>query len=99
MPQLFVNYKRGSTVGWNIGQNLLDLSGGVLSLLQLFIDASLQRDWSGLTGNPVKLGLGSISIFFDLMFMAQHYVIYRHVRKSEDWQGNGEGQVERRLEH
>jgi cystinosin len=77
MPQVWMNYKRQSTEGWSIGQILLDFSGGVLSLLQLLIDASLQADWSGVIGNPVKLGLGNISIFFDLIFITQHYLLYR----------------------
>jgi cystinosin len=77
MPQVWTNYKRKSTVGWSIGQILLDLVGGVLSIAQLVIDSSLQNDWSGITGNPVKLGLGNVSILFDLVFMCQHYVLYR----------------------
>ena len=31
-----------------------------MSIVQLIIDSSLQNDWSGLTGNPIKLGLGNI---------------------------------------
>jgi len=55
---------------------LLDLNGGVLSLVQLVLDASLQSDWSGITGNPVKLLLGNVTIFFDLIFIVQHYILY-----------------------
>jgi cystinosin len=73
-PQAYVNYKRKSTVGWSIAQILLDFSGCILSFLQLFIDSTLQADWSGLTGNPVKLGLSNIGIFFDIIFMVQHYM-------------------------
>lgn len=74
MPQVHVNYKRKSTTGWSIHQILLDFAGGILSILQLLIDASLQADWSGLSGNPVKLGLGNVSIMFDIIFIVQHYV-------------------------
>ncbi len=73
-----MNYQRQSTFGWSIGQILLDFSGGVLSIVQLLIDASLQPDWSGVIGNPVKLGLGNVSIFFDLIFITQHFFLYRH---------------------
>ena len=55
----------------------MDLLGGVLSVAQLVIDSSLQKDWSGLTGNPVKFGLGNVSILFDIIFMTQHYILYR----------------------
>ncbi|KAK2747499.1 hypothetical protein FQN57_001991 [Myotisia sp. PD_48] len=78
VPQAWVNYKRKSTVGWNIWQIILDLTGGVLSLLQLVIDSMLQGgDWSGITGNPVKFGLSNVSILFDLIFIVQHYILYR----------------------
>lgn len=76
IPQAWVNYKRKSTVGWDITQILLDLAGGVLSILQLVIDSSFQNDWSGITGNPVKFGLGNITILFDLILVVQHYCLY-----------------------
>ena len=76
-PQAWRNYKAKSTAGWSITQILLDFLGGVLSIAQLVIDSSLQSDWSGITGNPVKLGLGQVSIFFDIIFMVQHYILYR----------------------
>lgn len=59
----------------------MDVIGGVLSISQLVIDSSLQNDWSGLTGNPVKLGLGNVSIIFDTVFMFQHYWLYRRAEK------------------
>jgi len=72
-----VNYKRKSTKGWSIAQILFDLTGGILSLLQLIIDSSVQGDWSGITGNPTKLGLANISMCFDLIFITQHYFLYQ----------------------
>ncbi|KAI9752718.1 MAG: hypothetical protein M4579_005517 [Chaenotheca gracillima] len=81
IPQVWANYKRKSTTGWSIEQVLLDFVGGILSILQLILDSSLQNDWSGITGNPVKLGLGNISCFFDIMFIVQHYWLYRDSEK------------------
>lgn len=52
-----------------------------MSILQLVIDSSLQGDWSGLTANPVKFGLGNVSVFFDVIFMVQHYILYRPFQK------------------
>ena len=75
-PQLVTNYRNRSTKGWSIAQILLDFAGGILSLAQLGIDSYLQHDWSGITGNPVKLALGNASIFFDILFMVQHYCLY-----------------------
>ncbi|KAK2765397.1 hypothetical protein FQN54_008243 [Arachnomyces sp. PD_36] len=77
IPQAWVNYKRKSTVGWEINPMLLDLAGGILSIMQLVIDSSFQGDWSGITGNPVKFGLGNITIIFDLILIVQHYILYR----------------------
>ena len=84
VPQAWANYRRKSTAGWSIHQILLDIIGGVLSIAQLVIDSSLQRDWSGITGNPVKLGLGNISIVFDIIFMVQHYILYKGNEVEED---------------
>lgn len=80
MPQVLTNYRNHSTHGWSIGQILLDFVGGMLSITQLGIDSYLQHDWSGITGNPVKLALGNVSIFFDVIFIVQHYCLYRGKR-------------------
>ncbi|KAF2876934.1 L-cystine transporter [Massariosphaeria phaeospora] len=89
IPQVYTNYKAKSTEGWSIYPMLLDLSGSIFSLAQLMIDASLQGDWSGVTGNPVKFGLGNISMFFDVIFIFQHFVLYRASAKTieeEEWE-------------
>lgn len=41
--QVVLNYQRQSTVGWNIWNVLLDFEGGLLSLVQLLLDASVCR--------------------------------------------------------
>ncbi|KAL2808146.1 PQ loop repeat-domain-containing protein [Aspergillus granulosus] len=83
VPQAWVNYKRKSTRGWSIVQILLDLTGGVLSLVQLVLDSAFQNDWSGVTGNPIKFLLSNITIFFDLIFVIQHYVLYRNAEDKD----------------
>ncbi|KAF2764607.1 L-cystine transporter-like protein [Teratosphaeria nubilosa] len=88
LPQAVANYRRKSTLGWAVGAILLDFWGGILSLLQLIIDAALQDDWTGLTGNPGKLGLANISLVFDVVFILQHYVLYGPVPEKEGWQGD-----------
>jgi cystinosin len=101
MPQVYVNYKRKSTVGWSINQILLDLIGGILSLTQLFIDSALQADWSGLTGNPVKFGLSNVSMIFDIIFITQHYILYRSARgkleddREDDWESEHRPLIDR----
>lgn len=39
VPQAFYNYKRKSTVGWSIGNIFLDFTGGMLSMLQMILNA------------------------------------------------------------
>ena len=77
IPQAWLNFKRKSTVGWSIGAMLFDFTGGILSIAQLVLDSSMQGDWSGITGNPIKFGLGNVSMFFDIIFFIQHYILYR----------------------
>lgn len=76
-PQVITNYRNKSTKGWSIWQILLDFSGGLLSCAQQAIDSYLQHDWSGITGNPVKFALGNVSMAYDVVFMTQHYILYR----------------------
>jgi cystinosin len=76
-PQVILNFQRKSTQGWSIWNILLDFTGGMLSVLQLVFDCSDMGDWTGITGNAAKFGLGNVSIFFDVIFMLQHYVLYR----------------------
>lgn len=84
--QVWLNYQRQSTLGWNINQVLLDLTGGVFSVFQLCMEAYAKEDMSAITGDPVKFGLGSVSIVFDVMFIVQHYWLYKlnNAKLSED---------------
>lgn len=66
IPQALLNHKRKSTVGWNIWNVLLDFSGGLLSLVQLIMDAWSMNDFTAITGNWVKFGLSFVSLFFDV---------------------------------
>ena len=38
MPQVYLNYKRKSTVGWSLANVFMDLTGGVLSFMQIVVD-------------------------------------------------------------
>jgi len=78
IPQVMLNHQRRSTAGWNIYNVLLDFSGGTLSIAQLLVDATIQESWDGVIGDPVKFWLGSASLLFDVIFMAQHYCLYNH---------------------
>lgn len=60
-------------------------------MAQLGIDSYLQHDWSGITGNPVKLALSNFSMFFDTLFMVQHYWLYRGAKGKEVTEAEIEG--------
>ena len=42
---------------------------------------STPDDWTSIFGDPTKFGLAAFSIAFDLLFMLQHYVLFRHPRR------------------
>ncbi|XP_014479673.1 PREDICTED: cystinosin homolog isoform X2 [Dinoponera quadriceps] len=79
VPQAFYNYRRKSTVGWSIGNIFLDFTGGILSMLQMILNAYNYDDWESIFGDPTKFGLGFFSVAFDIFFIIQHYVLYRYV--------------------
>jgi cystinosin len=103
---VYLNYKRKSTAGWSITAVLLDISGGVFSFLQqfinaahdskqlslfhfaifaLFLDDKLVDDWSSFKGGNIgKLGLAIFSVVFDIIFIIQHYVLYRKSGRVDD---------------
>ncbi|CAM9228110.1 unnamed protein product [Pylaiella littoralis] len=80
-PQVLLNIRRRSTKGWTIWNVILDLTGGLLSVLQLVLDCWSTGDWGGIAGYPVKFAIGFISVFFDLIFLFQHYVLYPQPRE------------------
>ncbi|KAL5057327.1 hypothetical protein RYX36_028931 [Vicia faba] len=85
IPQAVMNFKRKSTDGWSIENILLDFSGGVANYLQMAMQSIDQSSWVNFYGNIGKLLLSLVSIFFDILFIIQHYVLYpeRKQRKSE----------------
>lgn len=84
VPQAYMNYRRRSTVGWSIGNVLLDFTGGVLSILQMILQSYNNDQWMIFFGNPTKFGLGLFSVLFDLLFISQHYCLYRQAAEYQD---------------
>ncbi|XP_016649530.1 PREDICTED: cystinosin homolog [Prunus mume] len=74
IPQAVMNFLRKSTDGFSIGNILLDFSGGVANYAQVAVQSI--RSWVNFYGHIGKTLLSLISIFFDLLFMDQHYVLY-----------------------
>ena len=74
MPQVYLNYKRKSTVGWSLANVFMDLTGGVLSFMQIVVDSTargkpLFGSGSDTGFNIVKFMLSVISIIFDIIFL------------------------------
>ncbi|KAL9694214.1 hypothetical protein quinque_013499 [Culex quinquefasciatus] len=78
VPQAVLNFRRKSTVGWSIENILLDFTGGTLSMLQMLLNAYNYDDWASIFGDPTKFGLGLFSVLFDIVFIVQHYVLYKN---------------------
>ncbi|KAJ7974722.1 cystinosin-like [Quillaja saponaria] len=77
IPQVFMNFLRKSTDGFSIGNILLDFSGGVTNYAQMVVQSIDQDSWVNFYGNIGKVLLSLVSIFFDIIFIVQHYVLYR----------------------
>lgn len=77
-PPVYWNYKRKSTKGWSIFNIILDLTGGIFSFASGSIDTS-----NGL--NITKVILAVMTIFYDLVFVIQHYCIYRGSSDREEF--------------
>ncbi|XP_069617187.1 cystinosin [Ranitomeya imitator] len=82
-PQAYMNFRRKSTEGWSIGNVLLDFTGGSFSIIQMFLQSYNNDEWKLIFGDPTKFGLGLFSIIFDIVFITQHYCLYR---KSQGYQ-------------
>lgn len=54
----------------------------------MFILAYNYEDWGSIFGDPTKFGLGLFSVFFDIFFMVQHYILYRGNRDGSGYYGN-----------
>lgn len=83
-PQAFMNYQRKATTGWSIHNILLDFTGGIFSITQMFLLAYNYDDWISIFGNFTKFGLGVISMSFDIIFVIQHYVLYKQSDNLDD---------------
>ncbi|XP_053666897.1 cystinosin homolog [Anopheles marshallii] len=84
VPQAVLNFRRKSTVGWSIENVLLDFTGGMLSMLQMLLNGYNYDDWGSIFGDPTKFGLGLFSVLFDILFIVQHYILYRTPKKRID---------------
>eukprot|EP00257_Ricinus_communis_P020300 XP_015579501.1 cystinosin homolog [Ricinus communis] len=76
IPQAIFNFMRKSTIGFSIENILLDFLGGVTNYAQMAVQSIDQNSWVNFYGNIGKTLLSLVSVFFDLLFMCQHYILY-----------------------
>ncbi|KAI4350580.1 hypothetical protein L6164_005027 [Bauhinia variegata] len=81
VPQAAMNFVRKSTEGFGVGNVLLDFSGGVTNYAQMVTQSIDQNSWVNFSGNIGKVLLSLVSMFFDLLFLCQHYVFYPSKKK------------------
>lgn len=81
IPQVLMNVRRKSTVGWSIHNILLDFTGGSLSLIQNIIDTirgqKIISPGETYTLNIAKYAISCVSIVFDIIFMIQHFWLFK----------------------
>ncbi|KAG5107766.1 hypothetical protein JHK84_044673 [Glycine max] len=78
-----MNFLRKSTDGFSIGNILLDFSGGIANYGQMVVQSIDQDSWVNFYGNIGKVLLSLVSVFFDIIFIIQHYVLYRGKKSSK----------------
>ena len=66
MPAIYWNYKMKTTKGWPTSKVILDIIGGVLSLVSSGISVE-----GGL--NIIKLALAILTLLYDFVFLLQRY--------------------------
>ncbi|XP_004304695.1 PREDICTED: cystinosin homolog [Fragaria vesca subsp. vesca] len=94
IPQAIMNFMRKSTDGFSIGNILLDFTGGLTNYAQMAVQSIDQHSWVNFYGNIGKTLLSLISIFFDLLFMCQHFLLYP-AKKAQQIAPNGSTSDER----
>ena len=73
IPQVYANFENQSTKGFSTTSVALDFNGGILSILQLFVDGyQLHLGFMEIIfGNFTKLGLGLVTIMMDSILLLQ----------------------------
>ena len=76
--QIFLNYDRKSTHGFSIINVILDMTGGITSLIQVILKILwYSEEVFGDKTNIPKMALSVVVLLFDLILIYQHYGIYR----------------------
>lgn len=82
--QIFLNKDRKSTFGFSVENVILDFAGGFLSFVQFFLQLWHDNDsiYSNKANLP-KFALSCVVMFFDIILLFQHFVLYRNKRSQD----------------
>ncbi|CCK72066.1 uncharacterized protein KNAG_0I02810 [Huiozyma naganishii CBS 8797] len=85
IPQIRYNYARKSLKGFALKAVVLDIIGGVASILQLVYQLGTAHGfhWSTFVSNFGKIGMALVTILFSSVFVAQ-WVVYRPATECGD---------------
>ena len=78
VPQVYLNCIRRTTLSWSTTNVFLDLTGGLLSFLQIiidYIDKGKSTQFSS-NLNTAKFLLGIVTVVFDIIFLFQRFVLF-----------------------
>jgi len=76
LPQVLMNAQRQSTEGMSHWTYVLDLGGGITSILQNVINAMLHNDLEYILANLPKMLISATAVFYDSLILFQHFVLY-----------------------
>ena len=93
-PQLYLNYRRSSTLGWSVEGVMADLVGATAAFVQQSLDVWNRDDWGMMVGDLPKFLLSILSFGFDCAFMVQHFVCYVGMNREEKEEEEEEGEEE-----
>lgn len=77
IPQAVYNYSRRSVKGFAISSCIIDIVGSVCCICQLFLDSYISEDIQSGLKHPTKLLLSLVTVFFNVIFLAQAAVYNR----------------------
>jgi cystinosin len=81
-PQVHLNWKRQSTVGYSKLSVVFDAVGGSFSMLQMVFDGLATDNFSEMRGNVIKLVVGGICFSYDVVLFMQ-ILLYRGQKPTE----------------
>jgi LCT (Lysosomal Cystine Transporter) family transporter len=78
IPQALVNFRMKAVIGFSMEYVFLDLSGAILSMVQMVVLFAITQSSSAISGNLPKFTLAIVAGSFSILYIIQRYVLYKH---------------------